>query len=65
MARRRAHSSCRDLLMWFVLRLKQGVEVGPFCTVGPLARLGRGCKLQTSSHVQGDTVLGDHCTLYT
>lgn len=48
-----------------VVRIEQGVEVGPFCTVGPLARLGRGCKLQTSSHVQGDTVLGDHCTLYT
>lgn len=45
--------------------LEEGVEVGPFCTVGPLVRLGRGCKLHTSAHVQGDTTLGEFCTLYT
>lgn len=43
----------------------QGVSVGPFCTVGSSAKIGNGCKLHPSSHVFGDTKLGERCVLMT
>ncbi|XP_010531759.1 PREDICTED: probable acyl-[acyl-carrier-protein]--UDP-N-acetylglucosamine O-acyltransferase, mitochondrial isoform X2 [Tarenaya hassleriana] len=41
----------------------KGVSVGPFCTVGSSAKLGNGCKLYPSSHVFGNTELGDSCVV--
>ena len=35
-----------------------GVSVGPFCVVGEKVRLGRGCKLISHVHIDGDTQLG-------
>lgn len=43
----------------------QGVSIGPFCTVGSSAKLGDGCQLYPSSHIFGNTVLGDRCILMT
>eukprot|EP00897_Mesotaenium_endlicherianum_P004885 jgi/Mesen1/4424/ME000225S03413 len=43
--------------------LMQGVEIGPFCTVGPAVKLGPFCKLHPGSHVFGNTELGSNCTL--
>ncbi|XP_038695941.1 probable acyl-[acyl-carrier-protein]--UDP-N-acetylglucosamine O-acyltransferase, mitochondrial isoform X2 [Tripterygium wilfordii] len=43
----------------------QGVSVGPFCTVGSSATIGNGCKLYPSSHIFGDTKLGERCVLMT
>ncbi|XWS72159.1 hypothetical protein CRYUN_Cryun02cG0016400 [Craigia yunnanensis] len=43
----------------------QGVSVGPFCTIGSSAKLGNGCQLHPSSHIFGNTELGNHCILMT
>ena len=43
----------------------QGVSIGPFCFVGPSAKLGDGCQLYPGSHVFGDTELGERCVLMT
>ncbi|CAM6098907.1 unnamed protein product [Calypogeia fissa] len=43
--------------------LGEGVEIGPFCTVGPQVKLGHGCKLQPSCHILGETQLGDNCVI--
>ncbi|XP_065850342.1 probable acyl-[acyl-carrier-protein]--UDP-N-acetylglucosamine O-acyltransferase, mitochondrial isoform X2 [Euphorbia lathyris] len=42
-----------------------GAYVGPFCTVGSSAKLGNGCQLYPSSHVFGNTELGERCVLMT
>ncbi|KAL0925631.1 hypothetical protein M5K25_003996 [Dendrobium thyrsiflorum] len=47
---------------FFVLCLCR-VSVGPFCTVGPEVQIGNACQLHAGSHVTGDTVLGDNCTV--
>ncbi|XP_010541041.1 PREDICTED: probable acyl-[acyl-carrier-protein]--UDP-N-acetylglucosamine O-acyltransferase, mitochondrial isoform X3 [Tarenaya hassleriana] len=41
------------------------VSVAPFCTVGSSAKLRNGCKLYPSSHIFGNTELGDSCVLMT
>ena len=38
--------------------LGEGVEIGPFCTVGPLVRLEAGVKLISHVSVQGRTSIG-------
>ncbi|XP_017984000.1 PREDICTED: probable acyl-[acyl-carrier-protein]--UDP-N-acetylglucosamine O-acyltransferase, mitochondrial isoform X2 [Theobroma cacao] len=43
----------------------QGVSIGPFCTIGSSAKLGNGCQLHPSSHIFGNTELGNHCILMT
>ncbi|KAJ0240664.1 Hexapeptide repeat-containing protein [Hirschfeldia incana] len=43
----------------------KGVSVGPFCTVGSSVKLGNGCRLYPSSHIFGNTELGDSCVLMT
>ncbi|KFK29511.1 hypothetical protein AALP_AA7G143800 [Arabis alpina] len=43
----------------------KGVSVGPYCTVGSSVKLGNGCKLYPSSHIFGNTELGDSCVLMT
>ncbi|KAL0308513.1 UNVERIFIED_CONTAM: putative acyl-[acyl-carrier-protein]--UDP-N-acetylglucosamine O-acyltransferase, mitochondrial [Sesamum radiatum] len=43
--------------------LSIGVSIGPFCTVGPSAKLGNACRLYPASHVSGKTELGDNCIL--
>ncbi|XVE54111.1 hypothetical protein DITRI_Ditri03aG0055300 [Diplodiscus trichospermus] len=43
----------------------EGVAVGPFCTIGSSAKLGNGCQLHPSSHIFGNTELGNHCVLMT
>ncbi|XP_019058177.1 PREDICTED: probable acyl-[acyl-carrier-protein]--UDP-N-acetylglucosamine O-acyltransferase, mitochondrial isoform X2 [Tarenaya hassleriana] len=43
----------------------QDVSVAPFCTVGSSAKLRNGCKLYPSSHIFGNTELGDSCVLMT
>ncbi|RID50730.1 hypothetical protein BRARA_H01437 [Brassica rapa] len=43
----------------------KGVSVGPYCTVGSSVKLGNGCKLYPSSHIFGNTELGESCVLMT
>ncbi|XVE98009.1 hypothetical protein REPUB_Repub03eG0068300 [Reevesia pubescens] len=43
----------------------QSVAIGPFCTIGSSAKLGDGCQLHPSSHIFGNTELGNHCILMT
>ncbi|XVF88730.1 hypothetical protein PTKIN_Ptkin19aG0074100 [Pterospermum kingtungense] len=43
----------------------QGVGIGPFCTIGSSAKIGNGCQLHPSSHIFGNTELGNHCILMT
>ncbi|KAG7541014.1 Hexapeptide repeat [Arabidopsis thaliana x Arabidopsis arenosa] len=43
----------------------KGVSVGPFCTVGSSVKLGNGCKLYPSSHIFGNTEMGESCVLMT
>lgn len=43
----------------------QGVSIGPFCTIGSSSKLGDGCQLYPSSHIFGNTELGDQCILLT
>src|SRR5688572_12596384 len=40
------------------------VEIGPFCTVGPDVRLGRGSRLLSSVTLMGHVDLGEHNVLY-
>jgi len=39
-------------------RLGEGVEVGPFCTIGSQVRLGDGCRLMSHVVLAGDTEIG-------
>ncbi|XP_020682105.1 probable acyl-[acyl-carrier-protein]--UDP-N-acetylglucosamine O-acyltransferase, mitochondrial isoform X3 [Dendrobium catenatum] len=43
--------------------LGKRVSIGPFCTVGPEVQIGKACQLHAGSHVTGNTVLGDNCTV--
>ncbi|KAF3529559.1 hypothetical protein DY000_02037073 [Brassica cretica] len=42
-----------------------GVSVGPYCTVGSSVKVGNGCELYPSSHIFGNTELGESCVLMT
>lgn len=44
--------------------LHEGVRIGPFCHVGPLAELGAGTELISHASVVGNTKLGENCLLY-
>ncbi|CAH9098520.1 unnamed protein product [Cuscuta europaea] len=39
--------------------------VGPLCTIGALVKLGNVCQLYCGSHIFGNTIIGDNCTLMT
>ncbi|XP_024376213.1 probable acyl-[acyl-carrier-protein]--UDP-N-acetylglucosamine O-acyltransferase, mitochondrial isoform X2 [Physcomitrium patens] len=41
----------------------EGVVISAFCTVGPGVSIGNGCKLHPSSHVCGNTELGEGCEI--
>jgi UDP-N-acetylglucosamine acyltransferase len=42
----------------------EGVEVGPYCLVGPMVHLARGCRLMSHVVIDGDTWLGRDCVVY-
>lgn len=44
--------------------LGAGVKIGPFCLVGPKARLGDGCELISHVVVTGDTTIGARAKIY-
>ena len=44
--------------------IADGVEIGPFCTVGPNVSLGAGTKLVSHVSLNGHTQIGPDCTLY-
>lgn len=44
--------------------LHDGVRIGPFCHVGPMAELGAGTELISHASVIGNTKLGENCILY-
>ena len=39
--------------------LGDGVEIGPFCCVGPHVRLGNGCRLDSHVVIVGHTTVGE------
>ncbi len=45
-------------------QLGEGVEIGPYCTVGAQVRLGDGCRLISHAVVDGATELGRDCIVY-
>ncbi|CAN6912408.1 unnamed protein product [Brassica oleracea] len=45
--------------------MQLGVSVGPYCTVGSSVKVGNGCELYPSSHIFGNTELGESCVLMT
>ena len=45
-------------------RLAGGVEVGPFCMVGPHVSIGAGTRLISHVSINGHTEIGPDCTLY-
>ena len=45
-------------------RLGAGVEIGPFCHVGPRAVLGEGARLVSHVSVAGDTEIGARTSVY-
>jgi UDP-N-acetylglucosamine acyltransferase len=45
-------------------RIGDGVEVGPFCVVGPDATLEPGCRLIAQAHVTGHTTIGARTVVY-
>ena len=44
--------------------LGEGVEIGPYCVVGPKVVLGDGCRLLSHVVVTGDTHLGEQCAIF-
>ena len=44
--------------------LDDGVEIGPFCTVGPAVRIKKGTKLISHVVVDGNTEMGENNTVY-
>lgn len=44
--------------------LDADVEIGPFCTVGPRVRIGRGTRLLNNVTLMGEVTLGAHNILY-
>lgn len=45
-------------------RLGSGVEIGPYCIVGPQVRLGDGCRLRAHVAIDGDTEIGPDCDFW-
>jgi len=39
--------------------IADGVEIGPFCVVGPHARIGRGTRLENNVTITGRTTIGE------
>ncbi len=44
--------------------LDQGVEVGPFTTIGPKARIGKGTVIGSNVLIDGGTVIGGNCRVF-
>ena len=44
--------------------IDEGVFIGPFCVVGPEARIGRGTHLENNVTVMGNVTLGRHNRIY-
>ncbi len=44
--------------------LGSGVEVGPFCVIGPDVTLGDGCKLHSHVVIEGQTTIGSNCEIF-
>ncbi|KAG9148939.1 hypothetical protein Leryth_026589 [Lithospermum erythrorhizon] len=51
------------MLLYIPDILGQGVSIGPFCVIGPTAKLGNDCQLYPGSNIFGNTELGDNCIL--
>ena len=45
-------------------RIADGVEVGPFCTIGAGVEIGAGTRLVSHVSLSGTTAIGRDCTLY-
>lgn len=45
-------------------RLGDGVEIGPFCHIGPEVELGRGCRLHAHVVIEGRTRVGGQCEIF-
>ncbi len=45
-------------------RLGEGVEIGPYCVVGPQVELGGGVRLLAHVHVNGATTIGEGAVVY-
>jgi UDP-N-acetylglucosamine acyltransferase len=45
-------------------RLGDGVEIGPYCIVGPLVTLGARTRLLSHVNVEGRTDIGDDCVIH-
>ena len=41
-----------------------GVEIGPYCLIGPHVELGDGCKLHSHVVIEGHTILGANCEIF-
>lgn len=44
--------------------LDSGVEIGPYCIVGKGVRISKGTKLLSHVIIEGNTEVGENCTLY-
>ena len=44
--------------------LGSDVDIGPFCTIGPHVKIGDGTRLISHVVVDGNTTLGENCTLF-
>lgn len=42
----------------------EDAHIGPFCIIGDNARIKKGVRLISNVIVEGDTEIGEHCTLY-
>lgn len=45
-------------------KLGSGVEIGPFCVIGPDVVLDEGCKLHSHIVIEGHTKLGANCEIF-
>ena len=45
-------------------KLGVGVEIGPYCVVGPRVRLGDGCRLHAHVVIDGDTEVGENTEIW-
>jgi UDP-N-acetylglucosamine acyltransferase len=44
--------------------IDDGVEIGPFCVIGPRVRIGRGTRLENNVTLMGHVVLGEYNHVY-